>query len=210
MALTARILLPIRSSFSSIASPYSLLYHSRLPFYGRLEPLKTWIKFLEPVLRTRAPTSHWIRRLYLPTFQYRRPNLYNSGLEFGMRTIFGVSFLVGSISLWPRVAYAMDGFDIWGDNHRDDLLAASGSEEDPHTILTFARKLFVPVFLFATVFMNWGHPIILAAKVILILLGTKPSPFSVYLFIEQLRHEVLRQHPFLYKFKVSVMPLFFL
>ncbi|CAL5368217.1 unnamed protein product [Camellia sinensis] len=139
-----------------------------------------------------------------------------SGRKLVMGSVFGASVVFGSIFLRPRVAYAMDaclseksdivifydvGFDVWGDDHHFDLSNASDAEEDARNFLALARKLLLPVFLFLTVMMNWDHPIILATKIILILVGTKPSPFSVYLFIEQLRRQFMRQHPFLYKFK---------
>lgn len=63
-------------------------------------------------------------------------------------------------------------------------------EEDPQDVLVMVRKLMLPAFLFVTVLVNWGHPIILVAKIILILFGTKPRPFSVYLFIEQVLHSL--------------------
>ncbi|CAL5325276.1 unnamed protein product [Camellia sinensis] len=139
-----------------------------------------------------------------------------SGRKLVMGSVFGASVVFGWIFLRPRVAYAMDaclseksdivifydvGFDVWGDDHHFDLSNASDAEEDARNFLALARKLLLPVFLFLTVMMNWDHPIILATKIILILVGTKPSPFSVYLFIEQLRRQFMRQHPFLYKFK---------
>ncbi|GFY87206.1 pentatricopeptide repeat (PPR) superfamily protein [Actinidia rufa] len=95
------------------------------------------------------------------------------------------------------------GFDMLGIDHHSELPNYSETEEDPHIFLAlaFARKLVMPIFLFITVLMNWDHPIVLAAKMILILVGTKPRPFSVYLFIEQFRRQIIRQQPFLYKFK---------
>ena len=78
-------------------------------------------------------------------------------------------------------------------DHHSEFPNSSETEEDPRVFLAlaFARKLVMPIFLFITVLMNWDHPIILAAKVILILVGTKPRPFSVYLFIEQVKSYVL-------------------
>ncbi|XP_055828795.1 uncharacterized protein LOC129896840 [Solanum dulcamara] len=62
-------------------------------------------------------------------------------------------------------------------------------------------KLVVPLLLVITVVMNWGQPITIAAKVTLILLTAKPSPLSVYVLVEQLRNQAIRQQPFIYKFK---------
>lgn len=84
--------------------------------------------------------------------------------------------------------FCFAGFDILGDEHRVGFRGPTDAEEDPDDVLILARKLLPPAFLFITVLVNWGHPVILVAKIILILLGTKPRPFSVYLFIEQVIH----------------------
>ncbi|CAL5370102.1 unnamed protein product [Camellia sinensis] len=202
MALTVRLFLhPIKASLTSLSSSpsSSSLSRSTIPFYGRFEPLKTCVKGLEPVLLQNhcRRSSHW--KLYVQRCYAN--NFCNPGRKLVMGSVFGASVVFGSIFLRPRVAYAMDGFDVWGDDHHFDLSNASDAEEDARNFLALARKLLLPVFLFLTVMMNWNHPIILATKIILILVGTKPSPFSVYLFIEQLRRQFMRQHPFLYKFK---------
>uniref|UniRef100_A0A5B6YP04 Uncharacterized protein n=1 Tax=Davidia involucrata TaxID=16924 RepID=A0A5B6YP04_DAVIN len=193
MSLSGRFLQSIRASLTVIPP----LSHSRITLYGKFEPLKTWIKGIEPAVHNRASNFHW--KLYI--LRNRMQNFCKSGHKFSVASMFGASVVFGSISHWPRVAYAMDGLDILVDDHHVDLLGASDSEENPHIFLAFARKLWLPVFLFLTVLMNWDHPIVLATKVILILLSTKPSPFSVYLFIEQLRHQSMHQQPLLYKFK---------
>ena len=71
------------------------------------------------------------------------------------------------------------------DDHEFDKLDSSDSDEDRRALLTILRRLMVPVFFLLTVLMNWGHPGVIAAKVTLILYTTKHSPFSVYLFVEQ-------------------------
>ncbi|CAA6673089.1 unnamed protein product [Spirodela intermedia] len=47
-----------------------------------------------------------------------------------------------------------------------------------------------------------ASPIILAVNVALLLFCTRPSPFSVYIFIEQLRRRAMRQNPGLSKTKL--------
>ncbi|KAK3033036.1 hypothetical protein RJ639_035662 [Escallonia herrerae] len=113
--------------------------------------------------------------------------MYSSGHKFSVGSIFGVSVALGSVILCPRAAYSMGGVTILEDDHRRVLLGDSKFEEDPHALLMLASKLLVPACLFLTVFMNAGHPTILAAKLIIILFTTKPSPFSVYMFVDQVR-----------------------
>ncbi|XP_059282368.1 uncharacterized protein LOC132036138 isoform X3 [Lycium ferocissimum] len=92
------------------------------------------------------------------------------------------------------------GFDGLLDDHHLGLFSDSNSE-DRRSLFMSLRKLVVPLLLVITVLMNWGHPMIITAKVTLILLTTKPSPLSVYVLVEQLRHQAVHQQPFVYKFK---------
>lgn len=71
------------------------------------------------------------------------------------------------------------------DNHQSGLLGGSYSKENVRSVLNIIRKLLVPVFLFLTVWLNWGQPINIAIKVLLIILSTKPVPSSVHIFVEQ-------------------------
>ncbi|KAM7509890.1 hypothetical protein LguiB_008765 [Lonicera macranthoides] len=179
MAHTAKFLQPIRfrASFTSITSQSTTL------LYGKFQPLKTWMKDIQPLqLHFRIPGFHW--KLYAHQF-LPRSNSCNSGPEYSWGSIFGMSIVLGSASLYPRVAYSMNGSDVLDDVRQVGSLDASDQEEDQIAFLIFARKLLAPVFLVLTVWMNWGHPIILASKVLLILFTTKPSPFSVYIFVDQ-------------------------
>ncbi|XP_057492174.1 uncharacterized protein LOC130777765 isoform X2 [Actinidia eriantha] len=206
MAITGRFFLqPIRASLSTITS----LSRSRLTFCEKFEPLKRCVKGIESSVGNQVRNSHWnlcrIRRFYANNCYILRHKQESFDLrcKFAMGSVIGASVVYGSIFLGPHVAYAMNGFDMLGIDHHSELPNYSEMEEDPHIFLAlaFARKLVMPIFLFITVLMNWDHPIVLAAKMILILVGTKPRPFSVYLFIEQLRRQIIRQQPFLYKFK---------
>ncbi|KAI8533660.1 hypothetical protein RHMOL_Rhmol10G0026500 [Rhododendron molle] len=186
MALTAwRLLLlqPTRVSLSTTLTSPSSLSRSRIPLAvgEKFEPLRRWVKGIEPSGKNHVKRSRWklcVQRCYANNF-------CKSGMKFGMWSLFGLSAAFGAICLRPRIVYAMDGFDTLGDEHRVGFRSPTDAEEDPEDVLILARKLLPPAFLFITVLVNWGHPVILVAKIILILLGTKPRPFSVYLFIEQ-------------------------
>ncbi|XP_058188195.1 uncharacterized protein LOC131304813 isoform X3 [Rhododendron vialii] len=195
MAITAwRLLLllqPTRVSLSTTLTSLSSLSRSRIPLAvgEKFEPLRRrWVaKGIEPSGKNHVKRSHWklcVQSCYTNNF-------CKSGMKFGMRSLFGLSAAFGAICFRPRIVYAMDGFR-----------SPTDAEEDPEDVLILARKLLPPAFLFITVLVNWGHPVILVAKIILILLGTKPRPFSVYLFIEQLRQKFIHQQPLLYKFKL--------
>ncbi|XP_059642485.1 uncharacterized protein LOC132284394 isoform X2 [Cornus florida] len=174
----------------------SFSFKNSIAVYGKFEPSRAWMKGVEPALYNRASISHW--KLYI--LKNYVQDFCKSGRKFPMGTIFGASIVYGSVTLWPRISYAMDGFDVLVYDHDADLLGVSDREEDPHAMLAFSRKMWLPVFLFLTVLLNWNHPVVLAAKVFFFLLSTKPRPFSVYLFVEKLRRRSMSQQPLFYKF----------
>ncbi|GMY13323.1 hypothetical protein FCV25MIE_08562 [Fagus crenata] len=193
MAHTIKFLQQFRQSLTSITSSYPSISHSRNFFYAKFEPFKTSMKGLEPVLRNYASTFH-------SKFNTPRKYLCFSGNKLSIGSIFGVSIVLGSKSFWPHVAYAMDGHDILLDDRH--LLDDSDVEEDPQPFWMSARKFWLPFFFCITVLTNLDHPIaLIAVKVILFLLSTKPSPLSVYVFVDRLCHQSMRQAPHLYKVK---------
>ncbi|XP_012081262.1 uncharacterized protein LOC105641318 isoform X3 [Jatropha curcas] len=82
-----------------------------------------------------------------------------------------------------------------------DFLDSSDRERDSPVAWMFLKKFWLPAFCFLTVLVNWDHPIILITKVALFLLSTKPSPLSVYVFVEQLCDRSMRQQPYMYFLK---------
>lgn len=192
MAHTIKFLHPIRQSLTAITSSSPPISHSRKFFYAKFEPLKMSIKGLEPVLRNYASTFH--SKLYT-----QRKYFCFSGSTLSIGSIFGVSIVLGSKIFWPRIAYAMDGHDILLDDRH--FLDDSDAEEDRQPFWMYARKFWLPVFFFLTVLTNLDHPFALTIKVLLFLLSTKPSPLSVYVFVDQLCQQSMRQEPHLYKVK---------
>ncbi|XP_074345660.1 uncharacterized protein LOC141684537 [Apium graveolens] len=94
----------------------------------------------------------------------------------------------------------MEGFQFLLDNHT----SFSGNfkfKEDKLSFLAFAKKFMLALFAIATVLTNMEHPVKLAAKLIVALLSSKPSPSSVYFVIEQCRHQYMRENPLWYKIK---------
>lgn len=70
----------------------------------------------------------------------------------------------------------------------DEIEAWRGSnvEENPNALWKFAKKFWLPVFFFLTVLSHLEDPVTtLAFKAILFLLSTKPSPFSVYVSVNE-------------------------
>ena len=80
---------------------------------------------------------------------------------------------------------------VAGDALVDDHESQDLSEEeiDVHHLLRLARKLWLPAFFFLTVCQTWTTQLqILFIKLTLFLLSTKPSPFSVYVFVDKVRY----------------------
>ncbi|CAA2983374.1 Hypothetical predicted protein [Olea europaea subsp. europaea] len=201
---TARFLQPIRVPLAaSIAFPHSRLsFYSIVPRYGKFEYLNTWMKLkgLRPQVPYYSHNSNWNLCSIRTYCQYYRI-FPNKGYTYNIANVVALCAAFGSISLWPRTAYSLDDFLMLEDNHQSGLLGGSYSKENVRSVLNIIRKLLVPVFLFLTVWLNWGQPINIAIKVLLIILSTKPVPSSVHIFVEQLRNQLMRRHPFLYRFR---------
>ncbi|TKY50452.1 hypothetical protein E2542_SST27916 [Spatholobus suberectus] len=102
------------------------------------------------------------------------------------------SILGVSIATAPIIAHAMDAGDALVDD--DESQDLSEEEENVHHFWRLARKFWLPVFFFLTVLTNLDDSItILFIKLTLFLLSTKPNPFSVYVFVDQLCQQSMRQ-----------------
>ncbi|KAK7271657.1 hypothetical protein RJT34_27737 [Clitoria ternatea] len=125
---------------------------------------------------------------------------YPRNFRFSGSLICSGSILGVSIASAPLIAHAMDA----GDALVDDLDSQDLSEEEenvPH-LWKLARKFWLPVLFFLTVLTNFDDPIaILFIKLTLFLLSTKPNPFSVYIFVDQLCQKSLRQETRILKVK---------
>ncbi|KAJ4729271.1 SWI/SNF complex subunit SWI3C like [Melia azedarach] len=198
MAYAGILLNPIRRSLTVITtSPQSLSPARKLcTVYSKFESLKPWRKNMGPLLRTNLSRVPY--KLILP-----RKHIQNFSLSGNkaVGSIFGVSVIFGSICFQPDVAYAMDGQDVLLDDYQIDLVGASAPERDSLAFWMFVRKFWLPAFFLLTVLVNWDHPILLVTKIIALLFSSKPSPLSVYLYVEQLCHQFMREKPHLYIFK---------
>ncbi|KAK6946937.1 LOW QUALITY PROTEIN: hypothetical protein RJ641_000410, partial [Dillenia turbinata] len=84
----------------------------------------------------------------------------------------------------PSFTFSVSGFDILAMNHEED----SGASDLINRIKAFwevARNYWLPCLLVFLVATSWSNPIILAAKVTLFLIGTRPSLLSMYLVVEK-------------------------
>ncbi|KAK2661716.1 hypothetical protein Ddye_000290 [Dipteronia dyeriana] len=195
MAYAGKFFNPIKHSLNVKITSKSISHSTQL-YYAKIEPLKTWRSSLEPSLRQRFSS-------FQLNFSTQRRYIQNLSLSGGKSTasMFGASVIIGSVSFQPHFAFAMDDHDILFDDYHGELSGASTMEESSLAFWAFVRKFWLPAFFLFTVLINWGHPIMLATKIIVLLFSTRPSPLSVYLYIDQLCQQSVRQKPHLYIFK---------
>ncbi|KAJ7970802.1 SWI/SNF complex subunit SWI3C like [Quillaja saponaria] len=208
MAFTAKLIQPLRQSFAITSSSYSSISNSKQFFFGKFSTVKTLLNCLGPPLRQRASVfqnnvnlhGKYLQNFFCSGSYTLRGALHGRKVSTG--TILTVSIVFGSINIRPYLSHAIDGdYPLVEDQHLD-LLNVPGMEENPQNFWIFARKFWLPVFLFITVLANLDHPItLIMSKVVLFLLSTKPSPLSVYVFIDQLSHQSMLKEPNLYKVK---------
>ncbi|WCJ21006.1 hypothetical protein M5689_003200 [Euphorbia peplus] len=187
MSNVVKLVNPIRLSFSSVNYFYSSSSNTPI-FYGKLQRISSWINHLHPQLLLRCSNFNLQYFHHLP--------FSGTTLNLG-----GVSCIIGYASLSQQVAYAMDGRHILVNDDGRDIFGYSKEEKDTHVLWLFVRKFWVPAFFFLTVLVNWHHPLMLVTKVAFFLLSTKPSPLSVYVFVDKLCHQSMRQKPYLYFLK---------
>ncbi|XP_054791302.1 uncharacterized protein LOC129296932 [Prosopis cineraria] len=193
MAYCTKFLHPIKHSITVISSHSSSFSHLKRSNYGKFDFIKTFLKTIEPSVCGRSSifkSDVHIARKYLR-------NIYFCGNKFSSGIILGTSIAYGSV-----MAYAMDAQDALVDEPYEDSLDLSEEEEHRHHLWMLARRFWLPVFLFLTVLTNLDDPILLLLiKVTLFLLSTKPNPYSVYVFIDELCQQCMRQEPSLHKSK---------
>ncbi|XP_039066612.1 uncharacterized protein LOC120212332 [Hibiscus syriacus] len=161
-AWTAKFLLPIRHSFSQ----------SKKLFHGKIGPLKTWVHSFEPKLQNRA--SKFEHKINIQREYVQGCCLSGSR---NLRSIFGVSALLGAVYSLPRFSYAMDGLDIFAnDNHLESFDASEG-EDDRHKLWLLMRKLWLPLFFIFTVLMNWDSPFAVSTRILLFPPQHQTKPF---------------------------------
>ncbi|KAK7316471.1 hypothetical protein VNO77_35529 [Canavalia gladiata] len=138
------------------------------------------LKNLQLSLSQRAFVFQSLAANYLRNFRF-------SGSYICSGSILGVS-----IASAPIIAHAMDAGDALVDDH--DLQDLSVEEENVHHLWKLARKFWLPVLFFLTLFTNLDDPLmILFIKLTLFLISTKPNPFSVYIFVDQLCQQSMSQ-----------------
>ncbi|XP_072978840.1 uncharacterized protein [Typha angustifolia] len=210
----ARALLTLRASMSSIPYSNSSFLVTRNPVSRSLEFLNIWPKSIEifpvvhaPILKSMFSMQRlFVKSLYssgvgrkqllVPLLQLWFPQ----GKRFLTGSFLGISAAAGMTYCYSDSAYAMDE-------------PLEYLKDELRTFWAFTRKFQLPAVFLIMVFFGWRHPLTLAINVALLLFCTRPYPFSIYIFIEQLlqlrqrdthRHPRLGKPKFLYARKVEL------
>ncbi|PKA63907.1 hypothetical protein AXF42_Ash004917 [Apostasia shenzhenica] len=118
-----------------------------------------------------------------------------SGLKILKGSFLGFSGATVLIYHHGSVVYAAD------DHYSDIEEPSEFLKNDLYTFWSLARKFQLPLVLLITILLGWRHPVTLAVNVALLLFCTKPNPFSIYMFVEQLRQRDMRRDPSIQKMK---------
>ncbi|GAA0138700.1 hypothetical protein LIER_00393 [Lithospermum erythrorhizon] len=186
---------PIKTSLALISSSSKIISgeHIRRPF-------NTWVKGgLKPEAFNYFRNAQW--KLYFQRYHPLIRNFCKSGGIYSVGGMLCLSAAITSLGQKTCVAYCSDDLGLPVDDHKLNWSSGSDSDREKYAVLAVLRRYLVPLYLFITVMLNWGHPVIMGAKVALVLLSTKPSPSSIYVFVEEMRHQALRKHSLLYSFK---------
>ncbi|RWW06496.1 hypothetical protein GW17_00030172, partial [Ensete ventricosum] len=178
--------------------PLRRLFYSFLPFRlltcivpdllpaqmlsGRYGLLKNWGKsWIQPDSPSRSVLLFEFTKRRIPSQGWNLSGKKLTG------SVLGYMIVNGMIIHHSCTAYALD------DEQADFGVRAGYLKDELHTFWVLVRKFQLPAVLIITVLLGWRHPLTLAINVALLLFSTRPNPFSVYMFIEQLHQRDLNR-----------------
>lgn len=157
------------------------------PFVGRYHNLsRTRLMNIESYKYINVSRSWWQLNSKLEGLGQRV--YHSSGCKLPLDTLFGLSIAAGFLSSLP--AYALAERDQ-PEKVLDQTITPGKWEEGQSKILSWGRKLWIPMLLVMTVVMGWNYPVSLAVNIVFLLLSTKPTPSSIYLWVEEWRQQNL-------------------
>lgn len=93
------------------------------------------------------------------------------------------------------------------DDYHLESFDASEGEDDRQKLWLLMRKMWLPVFFVFTVLGNWDNPFSIAIRILLFLLSTKPSPSSIYLFVERVSKRYFHLAAWVYHLTIKFIKL---
>lgn len=157
------------------------------PFVGRYHNLsRTRLMNIESYKYINVSRSRWQLNSKLEGLVQRV--YHSSGCRLPLGTLFGLSIAAGFLSSLPEYALAERDQP---EKVLDQTITAGKWDEGQSKILSWGRKLWIPMLLVMTVVMGWNYPVSLAVNIVFLLLSTKPTPSSIYLWVEEWRQQNL-------------------
>ncbi|XP_047057287.1 uncharacterized protein LOC124663658 [Lolium rigidum] len=100
--------------------------------------------------------------------------------------------------LYPReVAQAAERPS--GSSSQDNALLSPDTKQMLRKLWNLLRKFQLPIGLILLVVYSWKKPIVLAINTLLLLYSTRPDPYSIYLFLQEIHQGKVRQNPALWR-----------
>ena len=78
------------------------------------------------------------------------------------------------------ITYVLPGSEDTSTHEGDDK-----RDGDHSLVFVWMRRLWVPLLLVMTVAMGWYYPISLSLNCLFLLWSTRPTPSSIYIWVEQ-------------------------
>uniref|UniRef100_A0ACD5VF81 Uncharacterized protein n=1 Tax=Avena sativa TaxID=4498 RepID=A0ACD5VF81_AVESA len=143
-----------------------------------------------PAFQARAPGLGALLAARVPSGV--RPNL--PGLLKG----FGTGSSAIAVMLYPReVAQAVER--PAETSSPDNTLLSPYMRQMLRKFWILVRKFQLPVGLILLIVYGWRKPIVLAINTLLLLYSTRPDPYSIYLFLQEIHQGKVRQNPALWR-----------
>ncbi|KAM7268268.1 hypothetical protein ACFE04_010434 [Oxalis oulophora] len=169
--------------------------------YGKLEPLSTLTRSFQ---QYREPLTKLNITAKLPVMKscstsssnVSRSNYFSSLGGFLSQNKWSVCGVLAFIALegsilfmQPCIVDGIGGRVFFIRNPRGLFDSSEVEETPPDDYWVFVRRFWLPAFCSFTILTTWIHPFFLVTNAVLLLLITKPTPLSVYAYIEQFYQE---------------------
>ncbi|KQK02908.2 hypothetical protein BRADI_2g04370v3 [Brachypodium distachyon] len=141
-----------------------------------------------------------------PAFQARFPALLSARVPPGVRPKlsgllkgFGAGGTAIAVMLYPRnVAYAQEE-QLARRPSKDITTLSPYSKQVLAKLWNLVRKFQLPVGLILLIVYGWRKPIVLVINTLLLLYSSRPDPYSIYLFLQEIHQGKVCQNPALWK-----------
>ncbi|KAM0887540.1 hypothetical protein ACQ4PT_028953 [Festuca glaucescens] len=111
---------------------------------------------------------------------------------------FGAAGSAIAVMLYPReVAQAAER--PAGSSSQDNALLSPDTKQRLRKLWNLLRKFQLPIGLILLIVYGWKKPVVLAINTLLLLYSTRPDPYSIYLFLQELHQGKVHQNPALWR-----------